>query len=260
MTPWPIIFNAMPWSRILFYSVAFAAVFFAGASFSSFREGAFFPTRASLSDGFSEEEQRGESSVFTQNTAREVVISRIIDGDTVELFGEERVRLIGIDAPESGDCFAEESAAALTPSLGKTLRAERDVSERDRYGRLLFYFYDGDVLVNQKLVEEGAVKALRYFPDTAHADDFAKAEQRAREAKKGLWGACGAIRAGSSPESASSACTIKGNISSSGERIYHSFGCGSYEKTRIDVRRGERWFCSVEEAQEAGWRAARNCP
>ena len=54
-------------------------------------------------------------------------------------------------------------------------------------------------------------------------------------------------------------CTIKGNISSSKEKIFHMIGCGSYNKTVIDESRGEKWFCSEKEAIDAGWRKALNC-
>lgn len=54
-------------------------------------------------------------------------------------------------------------------------------------------------------------------------------------------------------------CDIKGNISSSGEKIYHVRGCQSYSKTAIDEGVGERWFCSENEALNAGWRKAKNC-
>jgi len=55
-------------------------------------------------------------------------------------------------------------------------------------------------------------------------------------------------------------CDIKGNISSSGEKIYHLPGCMSYSKTKIDLGKGEEWFCSEKEARNAGWRKAYNCP
>jgi len=64
----------------------------------------------------------------------------------------------------------------------------------------------------------------------------------------------------SSPATANSACTIKGNISSNKEKIYHIEGCGSYAKTTIDESAGERWFCTEQESQAAGWRKAGNCP
>lgn len=63
----------------------------------------------------------------------------------------------------------------------------------------------------------------------------------------------------SSQSQNSQQCTIKGNISSKKEKIYHLPGCGSYEKTVIDESAGERWFCSEQEAVEAGWRKAKNC-
>jgi len=53
---------------------------------------------------------------------------------------------------------------------------------------------------------------------------------------------------------------IKGNISSSGEKIYHFPGCGSYNQTKIDESQGERWFTTAAEAEAAGWRKAQNCP
>jgi len=57
----------------------------------------------------------------------------------------------------------------------------------------------------------------------------------------------------------SSTCSIKGNISSTKEKIYHMIGCGSYSKTKIDISQGERMFCSEQEALDAGWRKALNC-
>lgn len=62
------------------------------------------------------------------------------------------------------------------------------------------------------------------------------------------------------PTPAQSACLIKGNISSSGDKIYHMSGCASYNRTEINEDDGERWFCSEEEAIAAGWRKAQNCP
>jgi micrococcal nuclease len=70
----------------------------------------------------------------------------------------------------------------------------------------------------------------------------------------------GATPVSSSPTTANSACTIKGNISSNKEKLYHVDGCRSYTATRIDETAGERWFCTEQEAQAAGWRKAGNCP
>ncbi|MBW3581327.1 MAG: thermonuclease family protein [Actinobacteria bacterium] len=133
--------------------------------------------------------------------AAEVV--RVVDGDTivVRLDGaEERVRLLGIDTPESVDprspveCFGKE-AAAHTASLlppGTPVRLVRDVEARDRYDRLLAYVYRSDdgTFVNLRLVEDGYAAVLTYPPNVAHADEFVAAAGEAREAGRGLWSAC----------------------------------------------------------------------
>lgn len=62
----------------------------------------------------------------------------------------------------------------------------------------------------------------------------------------------------SAPDTAPDACAIKGNISRKGERIYHVPGQKHYHKTSISEGKGERWFCSEEEARNAGWRRAKS--
>jgi micrococcal nuclease len=145
----------------------------------------------------------------------------------------------------------------------------KDVSEIDRYGRLLRYVYLNDVFINKKLVEEGYASASTYPPDVAHIETFRQAEAYARNNKLGLWGdACTDLvetvitEPGSEVPTqinAPKACTIKGNISSEEEKIYHIEGCQSYTKTIIDESKGERWFCSENEALLSGWRKALNC-
>lgn len=95
---------------------------------------------------------------------------------------------------------------------------------------------------------------------------YSAAEAEAQAAKRGIWQGTftdpSKWRRGERMASEQVAqdqlkgCTIKGNISKSG-RIYHMLGQDAYEKTKIDERRGERWFCSPAEAQAAGWRAAK---
>lgn len=199
-------------------------------------------------------------------------VTRVIDGDTIELENGERVRYIGIDTPETVDprkpvqCFGVEASKKNKELVeGKEVRLEKDITDRDKYNRLLRYVWVGDTFVNLELVKQGFAHSYSYPPDVKYQDQFVAAEREAREAKLGLWAACPVsqeiIPQTSSPgtESSSSSCSIKGNISSSGEKIYHLPGCGSYEKTKIDESRGERWFCSEAEAQTAGWRKALNC-
>ena len=214
----------------------------------------------------------------TPPSSAPVKVTRVVDGDTidVEIDGKtERVRYIGIDTPETVDprkpvqCFGVEASKKNKELVeGKMVRLEKDITDRDRYGRLLRYVWVDDTLINQELVAQGFASSYSYPPDIARQDLFVVAEKKAREEKLGLWSACASgtapITTTSSSITQSSApnlsCTIKGNISASGEKIYHLEGCGSYMKTTIDEGRGERWFCSESDAQSAGWRKARNCP
>lgn len=204
-------------------------------------------------------------------------VTRVVDGDTIEIEGGEKVRYIGIDTPETVDprkpvqCFGIEASKKNKELVeGKTVRLEKDITDRDKYSRLLRYVWIGDpstgsgqaLLVNLELVKQGFAISYSYPPDIKYQNEFLAAEKEAREKRLGLWEAC---PTGASPtikiqETPKSDCNIKGNISTSGEKIYHLPGCGSYTKTQINEERSERWFCSEKEAQEAGWRKALNCP
>ncbi|HUF31829.1 MAG TPA: thermonuclease family protein [Acidimicrobiales bacterium] len=132
-------------------------------------------------------------------------VVRVVDGDTivVRIAGQrsdERVRLIGIDTPETVDprspveCFGEEASARAKELLppGTAVRLERDVEARDRYERLLAYVYRAadDLFVNLAMVEEGFAAVLTYPPNVAHTEAFVTAAAEARAAGRGLWGAC----------------------------------------------------------------------
>jgi micrococcal nuclease len=196
-------------------------------------------------------------------------VVRVIDGDTIEVrLGSvvERVRYIGIDTPETVhpskpvECFGTEASAYNKLLVeGKEVRLEPDVTDRDKYGRLLRYVYVGDVLVNEALVREGYAGVYTYPPDVKYDAMFRDAERVAREEARGLWSAECAEVERVVPGVPETGCTIKGNINANGEKIYHVKGCKSYEKTVITEGAGERWFCSEDEAREAGWRKALNC-
>lgn len=213
-----------------------------------------------------------------------VVVKRVIDGDTIELYDGRKLRYIGIDTPETVHpnrpigCFGTEASSKNKELvLGKEVSLEKDVSESDKYGRLLRYVYLADgSMVNEFLVKEGYASARTYPPDVKYQEVFLQTEREAREGSKGLWAACMNGKAGensslvpqvqgvtttseSSPVSNANGCTIKGNISANGDKIYHLPNCGSYSKTVIDESAGEHWFCTENEAQQAGWRKAKNC-
>lgn len=125
-------------------------------------------------------------------------VTRIVDGDTFVIAGGQKVRYIGIDTPETVDphrpvmCFGEKASEENKKLiLGKQVRLVKDVSETDKYGRLLRYVYLPDgTFVNKLLVEQGYAKAVSYPPDIAYQDVFRKAEEDARAQSRGLWGSC----------------------------------------------------------------------
>jgi micrococcal nuclease len=132
------------------------------------------------------------------------VVTHPVDGDTVDvdLGGvDERVRLIGIDTPESVardrpvECYGPEAKVRLAELLpvGTEVRLERDVEARDRYGRLLAYVFRAadDLLVNLALVQEGFAEARRFDPNVARQAELDRAEDDARAAGRGLWPVCG---------------------------------------------------------------------
>ena len=138
-------------------------------------------------------------SVPTRNPdGNTATVSRVIDGDTIEITGGIRVRYIGIDTPETIDprkpvqCFGKEAAEENNRLvLGKTMTLEKDISETDRYGRLLRYVYVNGIMVNDYMVRNGFASAVSYPPDIKHQEQLREAQRQARENAKGLWSFCG---------------------------------------------------------------------
>lgn len=130
----------------------------------------------------------------------EARVTRVIDGDTIEVnLGGSiyKVRYIGIDTPETVhpsqpvECFGKEASDKNSELVeGKIVRLEKDVSETDRYGRLLRYIWVGDIFVNDYLVRQGYAYASTYPPDVKYADQFAQAQTEAIENNRGLWAIC----------------------------------------------------------------------
>jgi endonuclease YncB( thermonuclease family) len=222
------------------------------------------------------------------------IVTKVTDGDTivVELIsGPIIIRLDSIDAPERDQPWGSQSSDALAERIeGQPVSVE--IVSQDRYERLVGIVYLNEVHINAWLVEQGHAWAYRqYLSDP----NYCELEGEARSAKRGVWslplelvtspwdwrhfrrGQIGQVTDYSNETIAecisaigrttlsdtfrsgvesqrSEECRIKGNISNSG-RIYHVPGSRSYDTTRIDPSRDERWFCSEEEATAAGWRA-----
>ena len=149
------------------------------------------------------------ASVRTKKEGLFYRVTRVCDGDTIKLDNGERVRLIGIDTPESHENpKLERDVRHLRTSknvllamgrqasdfsrdllLDKDVRLEFDVEQRDRYQRLLAYVYLADgTFVNEKIIREGYAYPLTVPPNVRFADQFKQWFDEAREEKKGLWG------------------------------------------------------------------------
>ena len=144
-----------------------------------------------------------EDIVFSEEWSADkenAIVSRIVDGDTVELSDGRKLRYIGIDTPESVnprkevECFSKEASKANEILvLNKEVWLEKDITDSDRYGRVLRYVYIVDpetkkvIFVNQKLVSQGFAHAYRYEPDTKYYDLFKSLENQAKSTQRGLW-------------------------------------------------------------------------
>ncbi|OGK41215.1 hypothetical protein A3A74_04185 [Candidatus Roizmanbacteria bacterium RIFCSPLOWO2_01_FULL_35_13] len=132
-----------------------------------------------------------------------VKVARVIDGDTIKLETGQTVRYIGIDTPETKhpqkklQCFGKEAMEKNKELVeGKLVRLEKDISETDRYWRLLRYVYlptdasPSGIFINDYLVKEGYAHASTFPPDVKYSDHFRNIENQARINNLGLWNKC----------------------------------------------------------------------
>lgn len=192
----------------------------------------------------------------------------VVDGDTI-VIGLQIIRLHGIDTPETGQrCALSDGKswpcgkAALEHTkkliVGKTVTCSGNAF--DEYERLIASCSTSDGSdINLELVEKGLAWAFVKF-----SDDYVVQEGIARNKGIGVWQhqteapwVFREARWHVEQQVAPNGCPIKGNISKHGQ-IYHVPWSRYYKKTKISVEKGERWFCSENEALKAGWRAPLN--
>jgi micrococcal nuclease len=133
--------------------------------------------------------------LFTACTNSQILIcARVIDGDTIVLSNGEKVRLIGVDTPETKhpqkpvEYYGKE-ATAFTKKMvgGRVVKLKYDVQRRDKYGRLLAYVYlMNGTFLNAEIIKQGYGHAYTRFP-FKYMEQFKEYEKEAREAKRGLW-------------------------------------------------------------------------
>jgi endonuclease YncB( thermonuclease family) len=126
-----------------------------------------------------------------------IAVEAVIDGDTIELSSDRRVRLVQIDAPEAGEseCWSDEATAELRALLpaGTRVRLARDprLDDVDRFGRLLRYVFKDGTNVNVALVRRGAASVWFFEGDRGrYAGELLESAREAKTARRGLWGGC----------------------------------------------------------------------
>lgn len=210
----------------------------------------------------------------------EYELQDIIDGDTIRINyngSSEKVRLLLVDTPETNhETLGEQPYGPEAKTFVKQLLAgqnsvylEFDVSYRDKYKRLLAYVYTKDgISVQEQLLKNGLARvAYIYEPNTKHVDWFNSIQKTAQNSATGIWSVEDYVtnrgfdksvftenNISSENETSGiqeSSCEIKGNINSKGVKIYHSPGQKDYDSTQP-----EEMFCSAEEAESAGYKAA----
>lgn len=192
-------------------------------------------------------------------------VARVVDGDTLDVAGT-KIRLEGIDAPESGQTCARRwfgtwtcgtRAADELTRLTSHQAVTCDATGKDKYGRTLAICHAGQVELNAHMVRQGLAWAY-----VKYSERYVPEEKAARADGIGIWQAptmtAWDFRAGQWQQAAAEApkgCAIKGNVSKSGQ-IYHMPWSPWYTKVKMDDAPGKRWFCSETEAIAAGWRPA----
>ncbi|MFH7321582.1 thermonuclease family protein [Desulfurivibrio sp. D14AmB] len=210
-------------------------------------------------------------------------VTNISDGDTIRVITpdgkQERIRFYGIDAPESGQPYGKAATQFVESAIAAAgYKVDIVEVERDRYGRIVGMVIVDGVNLNREVVKAGFAWVYGQYCKKPECREWKALENKARDGKLGLWGEPGPVppwdwrrgeregrvlepaaesRSGVESQARPGDCLIKGNINSKGEKIYHVPGGRHYERTRIDKSRGQRWFCSEEEARAAGWRRSR---
>ena len=190
-------------------------------------------------------------------------VARVVDGDTIDI-GDTRIRLEGIDAPESGQTCKRKwfgswpCGAVATAALARMVE-KRTVSCEpkglDKYGRTLAVCFADGRDINAQMVRQGHAWAF-----VRYSQSYVREEAQARVESLGIWQGESqapwdyrAKRWAAAEQKAPEGCAIKGNITKNG-KIYHMPWSPWYAQIKIDADKGKRWFCTEAEALAAGWR------
>ncbi|RJQ37706.1 hypothetical protein C4559_03150 [Candidatus Microgenomates bacterium] len=138
--------------------------------------------------------QTSNNSAITTNVqkparGKEILVVKILDGDTIETKEGEKIRYIGINAPETGQPKSKEATDFNNKMvLGKSISLEFDVQTKDRYGRSLAYVFINKTLINEDLVKNGLAVSETIQPNVKYQNKILEAQKKARESCVGIWG------------------------------------------------------------------------
>ncbi|MBD8500005.1 thermonuclease family protein [Paenibacillus arenosi] len=222
-------------------------------------------------------------------------VKRIVDGDTFVTSEGDKVRLIGVNTPETHgkvQYYGQEAKEYTDNHLtGSTVYMFQDAGNTDKYGRLLRYIFieDDNEMFNERLIREGYANTMTIPPNVLYSKTFTALERDARNNNRGLWqssksksssgqqsksketvstaddkkvenssqsgnkNAKGTDSLSSSNQGTCQTPTIKGNINKNKDKIYHLPDGRYYEQTKAEMM-----FCTVEDAEAAGFRASSN--
>ena len=185
-------------------------------------------------------------------------ITRVIDGDTFVIQGvnspKGTVRLIGVDTPEIGECFASEAAQLISSMMmNREVKVEYDVDKIDQFGRALIHLFFKDTegkweLLSAEMLRQGIGKYYRDVVNTKNNEELLAAANEGFKNKSGLWTHCA--------QNKQTGCIIKGNVARDGKRYYHLPSFRHYGQTVVNFENGDMYFCSEQEAISKGWTKA----
>ena len=194
------------------------------------------------------------------SNAKTYQVSEIIDGDTftIESAGEtRRVRLIGVDTPETGKCLSREAKNTLSKFVvNKNVLLEDQFT--DPYGRIMANVYAGDRYINQEMLALGLGR-MDYY-EHPRREQLKTAYAVARENKRGIFSQKCISRTPPVSSDSTVLCDVKGNIDDNTQKkIYFLPDCNNYSQVTIDLSTSDQWFCSEGEAIQAGFAQSTTC-
>ncbi len=191
--------------------------------------------------------------VKKEESGQGLLVVEVLDGDTLLMEGDTRVRLRGVDAPELKFCDGLEAKNELL-GLVKNKRVKLEEQIIDQWGRPMALVYLGDKLINEEILKVGLARF--HSDNTTQRQRLKNAYDNAQKKKLGIFSAKCEQTTPADPK-----CVIKGNIDkNSTRRNYYLPGCAQYKFTIVEKDTGEDWFCTETQAVTAGFTKALTCP